>query len=120
MVRTTTLTLTHRIRPGGNGRDMYHGKPFLMYYAPELYHAQNYLHPVDYERLDIILEEDVCLWKTDITCYADLYELCVLIMEEHNLEAGHNAVEAIRLYRQLRPLIRAHLSEPRMEGQRNS
>lgn len=103
---------THRIRPGGNGRDLYHGKPFLMYYAPELYHAQNYLHPVDYERLDIILEEDVCLWKTDITCDSDLYELCVLIMEEHNLEAGHNAVEAIRLYRQLRPLIRAHLSEP--------
>lgn len=83
-----------------------------MYHAPELYQARDYLHPVDYERLDIILEEDVCLMKTDITYDSDLYELCVLIMEEHNLERGHNAVEATRLYRLLRPLIRALLSEP--------
>ncbi|CAK6984265.1 uncharacterized protein LOC115380193, partial [Scomber scombrus] len=102
---------THRIRPSGNGRDLYHGKPFLMYHAPELYQARDYLHPVDYERLDIILEEDICLWKTDITCDSDLYELCVLTMEEHNLEPGHNAIEVTRLYRQLRPLIRAQLSE---------
>ena len=102
---------THRIRPSGNGRDLYHGKPFLMYHAPELYQARDYVHPVDYERLDIILEEDICLWKTDITCDSDLYELCVLTMEEHNLEPGHNAIEVTRLYRQLRPLIRAQLSE---------
>ncbi|XP_034552285.1 uncharacterized protein LOC117821856 [Notolabrus celidotus] len=97
----------HRIRPGGNGRDLYHGKPFLMFHMPQLYQAQDHLQPVDYDRLNVMLEEDVCLWKTDIVCDPDLHELCVLIMEEHNLEAGHNAAEATRLYRQLRPLIRA-------------
>lgn len=103
---------THWLRRGGNDRDLYHGKPFLMYHASELYQARDYLHPVDYDRLDIILQEDIYLWKTDITCDSDLYELCVLMMEEHNLEVGHNAVEPTRLYRQLRPLIRADLSEP--------
>lgn len=103
---------THRIRPGSNGRDLYHGKPFLMYYAPELYQAQDYVHLVDYEKLDIIVEQNVCQWKTSINCDTDLNDLCVLLMEEHNLEKGQNAADAARLYRQLRPLIRAHLSEP--------
>lgn len=102
---------THRIRTGGNGRDLYAGRPFLMYNTPELYQARDYLQPVDYDKLDIILEEDICLWKTDIVCDPDLHELCLLLMGEHHLEAGHDAAEATRLYRQLRPLIRAHLSE---------
>lgn len=68
--------------------------------------AQDYLQPVDDERPEGILEEE-----TDISCDADLHELCFCLMEERYLEAGHNADEAARLYRQLRPLTRAHLSE---------
>lgn len=100
---------THRIRPGSNGRDLYHGKPFLMYRAPELYQARDYLHSVDVEKLDNIVEQNVCHWKTGIPCDTDLFDLCVLLMEEHNLEKGQNADNATRLYRQLRPLVRAHL-----------
>lgn len=106
-----TMWNTHRIRTGGNGRDLYAGRPFLMYNTPELYQARDYLQPVNYYKLDIILEEDICLWKTDIVCDPDLHELCLLLMGEHHLEAGHDAAEASRLYRLLRPLIRAHLSE---------
>ncbi|XP_008282990.1 uncharacterized protein LOC103359432 isoform X2 [Stegastes partitus] len=53
-----TMWNTHRIRPGSTGHDLFHGKPFLMYHVPELYQAEDYLHPVDFERLDIILEEE--------------------------------------------------------------
>lgn len=49
---------------------------------------------------NITLEEDICLWKTDIVCDPDLHELCLLLMGEHHLEAGHDAAEASRLYRQ--------------------
>ncbi|XP_039596017.1 uncharacterized protein LOC120543149 [Polypterus senegalus] len=100
----------HRIRPGGSGRDLFHGRPFLMYQAPELYQAQDYLHPVDYDKLDIIVEEGVCIWKTGIPCDPDLHELCVLLMEEHHLESSYTALEAARLYRELRPLVREILS----------
>ncbi|KAJ8381257.1 hypothetical protein SKAU_G00020350 [Synaphobranchus kaupii] len=80
-----TMWDNHRIRPGGNGRALYHGKPCLMYNVPELYHAQDYLHPIQYERVDTVLQEDVCLWKTDIPCDHDLHELCLLVMEENNI-----------------------------------
>lgn len=102
----------HHIRPSGNGRALYHAKPCLVYNVPELYHAQDYLHPVEYDRMDIILQEDICLWKTEIPCDIDLYELCLLVMEENNIAQSHNAPEAKRLYRDLRPLIRALLLEP--------
>lgn len=102
----------HRIRPSGNGRDLLHGKPFLMYNVPELYLSQDYLHPVDYERVEVILQEDVCLWKSDISCDADLHELCLLVMEDNNLVFAHDISGTIRLYRDLRPLIRDHLLPP--------
>lgn len=83
-----------------------------MFSVPELYHAQDYLHPLQYERVAIALQENICLWKTNIPCDPDLHELCLLVMEENNISQCHNAPEAIRLYRNLRPLIRALLPEP--------
>lgn len=80
-----------------------------MYNLPELYHAEDHLHPVDPERLDVILQEDVCLWKSEIPCDHDLFELCVLTMEEHDWQTSQSAPEAVRLYKDLRPLIRALL-----------
>ncbi|XP_041931226.1 uncharacterized protein LOC121694889 isoform X2 [Alosa sapidissima] len=99
----------HRIRPGSNGRDLYHGKPVMMYNVPELYHAQNYLHPVEMDRISTILDEDICQWKTDIPCDIDLHDLCLLVMEEHNLTRRHDAEGAIHLYKHLRPVIKALL-----------
>ena len=58
---------SHRILPGSNGRDLYHGKPFLMYYLPELYQAHNHLQSIDYDKLDIFMQEDICLWKSPVT-----------------------------------------------------
>ncbi|XP_055045258.2 uncharacterized protein [Misgurnus anguillicaudatus] len=109
-----TMWDNHRIRPGGNGHPNYHGKPCLMYNVPELYHTQDYLHPLQYERVGIVLQEDICLWKTDIPCDHDLHELCLMVMEENNIALCHNATEAIRLYKDLRPLIRALLPEPHL------
>ncbi|KAK9977241.1 hypothetical protein ABG768_019062 [Culter alburnus] len=75
----------HRIRRS-NGCDLQHGKPFLMYNLPELYQSKDYLNPVDAERLDVINHENVCLWKSDIPCDRDFYDLCILVMEENNLQ----------------------------------
>ncbi|XP_063063721.1 uncharacterized protein LOC134456267 [Engraulis encrasicolus] len=103
---------SHRIRPGRNGRDLYHGKPAMMYNVPELYHAQDYLHPVEVDKINTILGEDICQWKTDIPCDIDLHDLCLLVMEEHSLTRRPGADGAIRLYKHLRPLIKALLEEP--------
>ncbi|KAK0154046.1 hypothetical protein N1851_003867 [Merluccius polli] len=81
---------SHQIRPGSNGRDLYHGKPFLILRQTGYIYARGYL-------------------SLEITCDPDLHKLCVLIMEENNMEPCHNALEAARLYRELRPLIRALL-----------
>ena len=64
----------------------------------ELYHAQDYLHPLQYERVGIVLREDICLWKTDIPCDHDLHELCLVVMEENNIALAQyrSAAEAIR------------------------
>lgn len=51
---------------------------------------------LDYDKLESIFDQDVCLGKTDIVCDPDLYELCVL-MGEHHLQASHDAAEATRL-----------------------
>lgn len=95
----------HRIRRS-NDRDLQYGKPFLMYSLPELYQSKDYLNPVDAERLDVIIHENVCLWKSDIPCDRDLYELFVLVMEENNLQPSATATEALRLYINIRPLVR--------------
>lgn len=102
----------HRIRPGRNGCDLYHGKPVMMYNVPELYHAQIYLHPVEMDIINTVLGEDICQWKTDIPCDIDLHDLCLLVMEQHNLTRCHDAEGAIKLYKDLRPLIKALLEEP--------
>ncbi|XP_042254417.1 uncharacterized protein LOC121887583 [Thunnus maccoyii] len=101
---------------GGNGHDLYHGKPFLMYSVPELYLAQDY-HSVGCDRVDIILQENVCQWKTAIPCDLDLYEFCMLVMKENNIAQCHNALVAIRFNRDLRPSIRALLPHPDQTGQ---
>ncbi|KAK9969978.1 hypothetical protein ABG768_028119 [Culter alburnus] len=98
----------HRIRRS-NGCDLQHGKPFLMYNLPELYQSKDYLNPVDAERLDVIIHENVCLWKSDIPCDRDFYDLCILVMEENNLQPSAAATEALRLYKNIRPLVREHL-----------
>lgn len=95
----------HRIRRS-NGRDLQHGKPFLMYNLPELYQSKDCLNPVDAEKLDVIIHENVCLWKSDIPCDHDLYDLCILVMEENNLQPSAATTEALRLYKNIRPLVR--------------
>ncbi|KAA0706217.1 hypothetical protein E1301_Tti016289 [Triplophysa tibetana] len=95
----------HRIRRS-NGRDIQHGKPFLMYNLPELYQSKDYMNPLDAERLNVIIHENICLWKSDIPCDRDLYDLCVLVMGENNLQPSATATEALRLYINIRPLVR--------------
>lgn len=85
----------HQIRRS-NGRDLQYGKPFLMYNLPELYQSKDYLNPVDAERLDVIIHENVCLWKSDIPCDRDLYELCVLVMEESTAKCNsHRSIKTL-------------------------
>ncbi|MEQ2209880.1 hypothetical protein XENOCAPTIV_005288 [Xenoophorus captivus] len=55
---------------------------------------------------------NVCLWKSDISCDVDLHKLCLLLMEENNMVLAHDAPGTIRLYRDLRPLIREPLLLP--------
>ncbi|KAL2096354.1 hypothetical protein ACEWY4_008502 [Coilia grayii] len=101
----------HRIRRGRNGRDLYHGKPVIMYNVPELYHSQNYLHPVEMDKINTVIGEDICQWKTDTPCDINLHDLCLLVMEQHNLTRRPGTEGAIKLYKDLRPLIKALLEE---------
>lgn len=79
-----------------------------MYTVPQIYHVEDHLCPVDDNKVMVCAEETV---KKKLTC-ADItvFDLCVLLMEEHNWSKPTDSIEAMHLYIQLRQIIRSGLS----------
>uniref|UniRef100_W5LW98 Integrase core domain-containing protein n=1 Tax=Lepisosteus oculatus TaxID=7918 RepID=W5LW98_LEPOC len=84
----------HRIRPAHNPRAS-SGRPSVMYAAPSLNGAQNYLQAVDQIKVDIC-REDCCV--KDYPCDEDVYNLCVELMSEHNFAMPDDVFEITDLY----------------------
>lgn len=91
----------HRIRPSHNPRAP-NGRPTMMYTVPDLYGAQNFLHPVDQREVEICQED--CAYK-DYPCDEDVFQLCVELMAEHNLVMSNDLYEITDLYLRLREMI---------------
>ncbi|KAJ8047915.1 hypothetical protein HOLleu_00032 [Holothuria leucospilota] len=98
----------HHIRKsherGGNVRN---GRPAIMYDAPEIFEAEDYICRVPEEELHECREE--CNFKSDIPCDEDLHELCLLLIHENDLQIPTNGEEARQIYRFLRPILRAEI-----------
>ncbi|XP_056328370.1 uncharacterized protein LOC130240759 [Danio aesculapii] len=91
----------HRIRPTHNPRAP-SGRPSIMFAVPSLYGVQNFLHPIEQTKLSICKEE--CLVK-DYPCDEDVFQLCVQLLDEHNLALSDDVYEITDLYLKLRELI---------------
>jgi hypothetical protein len=78
-----------------------------MHGIPELYNTRDCICPVDRERLDICRNE--CTYKSDYPCDRDLFELCLLYINEQNWEVSTDPYAMTDLYMLLRNAIRASL-----------
>ncbi|XP_048045693.1 uncharacterized protein LOC125267783 [Megalobrama amblycephala] len=95
----------HRIRPVHNSRSP-HGRPSIMYAVSHLYGATDHLHPVCLEKVQVCLEE--CVFK-DFPCEEDIFNICVDLMSEHDLNLMNDVFAEVDLYITLRELINSEL-----------
>uniref|UniRef100_W5MTV9 Integrase catalytic domain-containing protein n=1 Tax=Lepisosteus oculatus TaxID=7918 RepID=W5MTV9_LEPOC len=91
----------HRIRPTHNPRAP-SGRPSVMYAAPSLYGAQNYLQAVDQIKVDIC-REDCCV--KDYPCDEDVFHLCVELMAQQNFAMPDDVFEITDLYLRLCEMV---------------
>ncbi|KAK1154813.1 hypothetical protein AOXY_G27781 [Acipenser oxyrinchus oxyrinchus] len=104
--RTVHLWNNHRIRPSRNQVSP-HGRPVIMYTLPHLHGAQSQLCNVTPEQVGMCLEE--CTPKGPTPCDAIVFELCCLLMQEHDCSAPTNPSDALVLYDFLRESIYSDL-----------
>ena len=94
----------HLIRPSCNNR-VPSGRPSIMYEAPELYGAHDHLANVTEDEIQVCKSE--CIMREMCPCEdKDVFQLCVLVMGERNLELPSDAYQATDLYLLLRTTIR--------------
>lgn len=93
---------SHLIRPSRNYR-VPHGRPNIMYSVPGLYVTRDYkclVPPVDIER-----QAEECVFRENIPCDSDIYEVCHDIMTERGLVLPNTPEECIDLYLVLRDAL---------------
>lgn len=82
-------------------------RPLMMYTLPELYNVDDRLCPVDED--EIVMCEEESVGKPDFPCDKTIKELCLLLLEENNLDFPRDAKEAKFVYKELRRKIRVLL-----------
>ncbi|WAR17141.1 hypothetical protein MAR_031735 [Mya arenaria] len=97
----------HRIRPVRNNISP-SGRPVTMYTCPDLYGAQDYLCAVPRANVDSCLEEYVL--KSNITCDATVFEICTMIMDDHDFQRPDCDDSVVILYQTLRREILSEIS----------
>lgn len=86
----------HRIRPSSNVESPL-GKPDVLYFVPASAESQDYMTPVDIDKVEIA--EDTCAEQQQAKgCCPFFKELWELIMEDEGLEPATTAEEALQLY----------------------
>ena len=103
---TAQVWNTHNIRPSKNP-NVPSGNPNVMHALPELYRTTDYLAPVAHDSLQFC--KDQCLFRSNIPCDPDVYELCNIVMSESHLGHPRDAYEAINLYTHLRNAVKGSL-----------
>ena len=98
----------HRIRPYHN-QIMVSGRPWMLYNAPETKNAQDYGVPVEVDDLEICLED--VQPKEKVACCELIHDLCIIIIEEHNLPIPETPDDMYELYIFLRTVINQQMQE---------
>ncbi|KAL3857639.1 hypothetical protein ACJMK2_012286 [Sinanodonta woodiana] len=94
---------THRIR-SNRTTGLPCDKPVLLYTFSHLYGFDNLICQAD--NLDIEVCEEECQAKNDLPCDEDLYELCLILMDENDWNQPEDPYEAVNLYQELRSCIK--------------
>ncbi|KAL3873521.1 hypothetical protein ACJMK2_036627 [Sinanodonta woodiana] len=97
---------THRIRSNWT-TGLPCDKPVLLYTLSHLYGFDNLICQVD--NLDIEVCEEECQAKNDLLCDQDLYELCLILMDENDWNQPEDPYKAVNLYQELRSCIKITL-----------
>ena len=79
------------------------GRPDVMFYAPESWQAQYYLHSVQDAELNVYCQE--ALFRSLIPCDEDVDQMSVGIMRRDKFDPPKHFLEAIQLYLHLRSEI---------------
>ena len=93
---------SHIIRPSKNEK-VPHGRPNVMYCVPELYGSEDLLCAVTEEDMDEYKQS--CTFRSSVACDEDVFELCIILMKEHNMKPPKDAYQALDLYLNLRMLL---------------
>ena len=86
-----------------------HGRPYCLYNIPQLYGSQDYKYNVPELKIEACKQE--CVFKTNIPCDPDFYDLCNMFMDENDWEFPQSADEACELYLNLKYCAGACISE---------
>lgn len=92
----------HIIRPTTN-QNVPFGRPIIMFSAPELYNVQDYKTLIENDQIRICKEE--ALFRKTVPCDQDIYDMCMLLMDENNMQYPTDAYKALDLYQELREAI---------------
>lgn len=93
---------SHLIRPSKNP-NVPSGRPSVMFQVPSLYRTQDFLNSVD--------DEDVSLCKLEYEhrtlypCDRDVYDMCMLVMQEERIDHPSSPEDGIELFLKLREHI---------------
>lgn len=85
------------------------GIPNIMFSAPHVWGVDD--HIVRHDAIDLATAKQTCKFLTTIPCDGDIFDLCIITMEELGLGFPINTSEALDLYLSLRDVIRPQLLE---------
>lgn len=100
--QVVTTWNNHRIRYAKNQRCP-HGRPFVMYYSPEIYGTRSFLCPINETKLNLC--ENYCVRKSPIPCDEDVFQLSYTLINENGWDFPKNPLQATELYVNLRRKI---------------
>lgn len=92
----------HLIRSTHNSR-MPSGRPNVMYQVPALYGARDYLFDVVPEEVEVCKEG--CLFRKALPCDIDVYDMCIILVQENGHDIPKDPDTATDLYLELRQQI---------------
>lgn len=92
----------HEVRKSRNDQLQF-GRPISLYTLPELYETRDYRQLTNEIYVQACKEE--CVFKTEIPCDKDVYELCCHLIRKNGWQKANDAISARELYIQLREEI---------------
>jgi hypothetical protein len=75
-----------------------------MYYQPRLHGSQEYMNRIAPEDINMCKRD--CMFRKCIPCDEDVYNLCIVLMAQENLDMPEDAYSGLNLYLRLRELVR--------------